>query len=137
MIKITRSSIGVSSQGSGLGTIIFSVGDGTNIIQAGTRGYTPRIPKAFTIVSMDIAEVSTVPVASTAVIDILKGAYASYPTCTSITASAKPTLTASAANSDQVLTGWTKTVADTEFLAFNVNSNDVAKKILLTLTIQK
>ncbi len=138
MIEITRFSGNSVSAGTSLGTIAFTIGDGLNIIQANTKGYTSRIPYACTIVAVDIAEESAIPIASTTVVDILKGTYASYPTCVSITASAKPTLTsAKTTATDSTLTGWVKTIANTEFLAFNIVSNDKAKKITVTLIIQK
>jgi hypothetical protein len=57
------------------------------------------------------------------VIDVKKSPYSTYPTWTSICASAKPTITATGNKAkDSALTGWTKGLASGDILGFFVDS---------------
>lgn len=78
-------------------------------------------------------------VSTTAVVDIWKDTYANFPPtiADSITASAKPTLTAALKNQSTSLTGWTTTINAGDILAFNVSSNTTATLLTLSLWAYK
>lgn len=69
--------------------------------------------------------VMTQPAAGDCVIDIFKGSFASFPSDSSITAAAKPTITAARTYSDTTLTGWTTSVSAFDFLRFHLESSTV------------
>lgn len=103
-------------------------------ITAGNIIYIP-IPFACTITA---AKVFT-DQSCTAVVDVWKDIEANYPPtdADSITASAPPTVTADTNSSDETLTGWTKAVSAGDVLAFNVDSNDNAEFISVSLNITR
>ena len=74
-----------------------------------------------------------------AVIDVWKVAYASYPPTVAdkITASAPPTLSAAAKSQDATLTGWTTTITAGDVLRINVNSASTVTRVLLSLKITR
>ncbi len=74
-----------------------------------------------------------------AVVDIWKVAYGSFPpsVANTITASALPTLSSAQNSQDTTLTGWTKTISAGDVLAFNVNSASTLTRINLTLKVTK
>jgi len=91
------------------------------------------VPFACTITGARmLADTST-----TSVIDIWKDTYANYPpdNADSITAAAPPTITAAVKSDDTTLTGWTLSVSAGDTLRFNVDSNNNATRINLTLTV--
>lgn len=108
-------------------------GDGllTSSIQAGTTTYL-RLPYAGTISQWHIVANA----ATTCTIDIWK-ANAALPTiANTITASAKPSLSAATTTSSSTLSGWTTSVAANDVLAFNlVSSSGTASEITITLRI--
>jgi len=69
------------------------------------------------------------------VVDVWKDTYANYPptVADSITAAAKPTLAAAQKYQDATLTGWTKTIASGDVLAFNLDSASTITKITISL----
>jgi hypothetical protein len=73
------------------------------------------------------------------VIDIWKDTYASFPptVADTITAAAKPTLANQQKYQDATLTGWTKTFAAGDILAFNVDSATTVQRVTLSLKIQR
>ena len=77
--------------------------------------------------------------AATAVLDIWMDDFASYPptVADTITAAAKPTLTAATAVSDSTLTGWTTAVTAGDVLYINVDSNDVATWLTVAITFTR
>ena len=77
--------------------------------------------------------------AATAVIDIWSDSFANYPPLVgdSITASAQPSLSASDKSEDTTLTGWTTSIPQGNTLRYNVDSNDVAERITVSLTVIK
>jgi len=77
--------------------------------------------------------------AATMVIDIWKDAYANFPptVADTITAAAKPTLTAADKSDDATLTGWDTGVLNGDVFRFNVDSNDVAERVTLSLEITR
>lgn len=74
-------------------------------------------------------------VSGSIVVDIWKDTYANYPPtdADSITASAPPTLSSAEKSEDSTLTGWTKTFAKGDILAFNVDSATTVKQVTLSL----
>jgi hypothetical protein len=81
----------------------------------------------------------TSDVSCTAVVDIWVDTYANYqPTVAdTITASAKPTITAATKNQDTTLTGWTTSIAAGRFVMFNVDSNNNATVLQVVLKVTK
>lgn len=77
-------------------------------------------------------------VAGSIVIDVWKDVYANYPplVADTITAAAKPTLTAALSAESSTLTGWTTAFAAGDVLAFNVDSVATVKKISLSLEFE-
>jgi hypothetical protein len=72
------------------------------------------------------------------VVDIWKETYANYPptNADSITAAAKPTITASGVKSqDSTLTGWTTAISAGDTLRFNVDSVTSIQRLHLSLTV--
>ena len=76
---------------------------------------------------------------ATAVIDIWKDTYANFPptVADTITAAAKPSLSAANKSVDSVLTGWTTSVTAEDVFRFNIDSNDNAKRITLKLNVTR
>lgn len=73
------------------------------------------------------------------VIDIWKDTYGNYPPtiADTITAAAKPTLTAANKNSDTLLTGWIKSVTAGDTLRFNIDSASIVQRATLVLSCTK
>ncbi|GAI63230.1 unnamed protein product [marine sediment metagenome] len=73
------------------------------------------------------------------VIDIWKDTYANFPptVADTITAAAKPTIVAGIKDSDDALTGWTKSLAEGEILAFNVDSCTTIERCTVVLRLKK
>jgi hypothetical protein len=73
------------------------------------------------------------------VIDIWKDTYANFPptVADTITASAKPTLSAASKSQDTTLTGWTTAIAAGDVLRFNVDSAATVTRVTLSLTISR
>ena len=69
-------------------------------------------------------------------VDIWKDTYANFPLtdADSITFAALPTITTATKSEDATLTGWTKTFAKGDILAFNVDSATTVKQVTLSLT---
>lgn len=71
------------------------------------------------------------------VVDILKDTYANYPPNTSITASAKPTISSGIKSQDNVITGWNLTVNAGDTLRFTVDSVTTIQRCLINLKISR
>lgn len=119
------------------GTNIYKVGitvDGAgSAITTGVKGYT-SIPVTGTIVrARMLADQS-----GSAVVDVWKDTFANYPptVADTITAAAKPTLTAADHSDDTTLTGWTTAVTVGDVLGFNVDSAATITRLTLELWIQ-
>lgn len=108
--------------------------DAPTVVAVGTKGYM-RVPFACTITGWTIqADVST-----TAVLDVWKiAAGTAEPTnSNSITASAKPTLTADDVVNSTTLTGWTTSVAAGDLIGWEVESNNNAKFLGLSINFDR
>jgi hypothetical protein len=114
--------------------ISFQIDGGGSVITANSQGW-KSIPFACTINSARLlADVS-----GSMVIDVWKAAYASYPPTVSntITASAKPTISAATKAEDTTLTGWTTSVSAGDVIKINVDSCSTIAKAVLTLKVTK
>jgi hypothetical protein len=101
----TYQPVGASVGGNKTLTFIFS-GNGS-VPSTGQYGFVIRPATGGTIVRASIFG----DVSGSAVVDIKKSTYANFPTVSSITASAKPTLSSAQKNEDSTLTGWTTSFA--------------------------
>jgi hypothetical protein len=68
-------------------------------------------------------------------ITISKGTYASYPTVSSIVASAPPNLSSAQKNTTTTLTGWTTSLSTGDILSFNLDSVSTVTRIILELQV--
>lgn len=118
------------------GSVAFEAGsaDAPTVVAVGTKGFR-RFPFACTITGWTI----TADVSTTAVLDIWKiAAGTAEPTnSNSITASAKPTITAGDVINSTTLTGWTTSIAAGDIIGWEVESNNNAKFIGLALNFDR
>jgi hypothetical protein len=115
---------------SDLSEIPYVIGDSLNTINTGVKGY-QQVPFDFLI-----TEVSMVGDASgSAVVDIWKDTFANFPPtdADSITSATPITMSASQKAQDTTLTGWTRTLAAGDWLAFNVDSISTCKQLTVVL----
>lgn len=70
-------------------------------------------------------------------LDLKKAAYADFPTTVSITASAKPILSAARKAASSTLTGWTTAVAAGDVLEVVVDSAATITYAVITLTLNR
>lgn len=77
--------------------------------------------------------------AGSIVIDIWKDAYANFPptVADTITAAAKPTISAATKAQDETLTGWTTALSAGDILRFNVDSAATVTRVAVILTVQR
>jgi hypothetical protein len=115
---------------------VFQVGfttDGSGTaITTGVKGYRSS-PVSGTIIGVRLLA----DVAGSVVVDIWKDTYANYPPTVTdtITASAKPTLSAASKYEDTTLTGWIKAVTAGDVFGFNIDSATTVTRLTLELTI--
>lgn len=78
-------------------------------------------------------------ISTTTVIDIWNDTYGNFPPtiADTITAAAKPTITAGIKSVDSTLTGWTTAVTAGDVLYFNIDSNDNATWVALALELTR
>ena len=113
-------------------TIGVSIDGGGSAVTTGTKGYV-EVPYAGTITEWKIiADVS-----GSAVFDVWKSNAAIPTNANTITASAKPTLTAAQRATGTTLTGWTTGVAVNDVFGFEVESASTITKAVLILVIQQ
>lgn len=76
-------------------------------------------------------------ISGSAVVDIWKDTFANYPptVADTITAAAKPTISAATKSEDTTLTGWTTSVTAGDTFRFNVDSATTITRLTLELTI--
>lgn len=121
------------------GYLRFTVGNGDNVITAGTKNYVAQIPYAGTITGWYISETSSTPVTGSIVVDVWKDTSGNYPPTVSdtIAGTEKPTLSSAKLNSDTTLTTWTTSVSVGDCIGFTVDSNTDCKRVTVLLTILK
>ena len=117
-----------------IATIAFIIDGAGSAITTGQKGHL-EIPFACTIqrVTM-LADIS-----GSIVVDIWKDIYANFPPADadSITASAPPTIATAQKAQDSTLTGWTKSIAAGDILAFNVDSITTITRVTISLKVAK
>lgn len=119
------------------GTIGIVLDGASAVITPGVKGYF-EVGAACTITGVTLLSTDPAATVGSIVIDIWKAAFVSYPPTagSTITASARPSLVSANKSRDTTLTGWIKTIAAGDILAFNVVSASLVTKVSLTLTVQ-
>lgn len=114
--------------------IVYVIDGGANAITTGVKGDL-SIPFGCQIQNV----VAMADASGNIVVDIWKDTYANYPPvdADSITASAPVTLSSAAKASDSTLSGWTKTINESDILRFNVDSAATIKRLTITLNVTK
>lgn len=118
--------------GSNIRTIVCVIDGGGNAITTGIKADI-YIPYAATITAVTMLADQN----GSIVIDIWKDSYANYPptVADTITASAKPTISAAVKSQDITLTGWTTSISAGDTLRFNVDSAATVTRVILVLTV--
>jgi hypothetical protein len=116
------------------GTIQVIFDGGGSAITTGVKGDL-EVPFACTITQATLLADQS----GSIVIDIWKDTYANYPptVADTITASAKPTLSAATKSQDSTLTGWTTSITAGDTLRFNVDSVATVTRVALSLKYTK
>lgn len=111
-------------------TLGITIDGGGSAITAGVKGYL-RVPFACTI--QDAMVLADQP--GSIVIDVWKDTYANFPptAADSITAAARPALSAAQKSLDTTLAGWATAVNADDILAFNVESASTVTRVHLVL----
>lgn len=115
-------------------SITLIIDGGGSAITTGEKGHL-EIPFA-----CEIEQVSLLAdVSGSIVVNIWKDTYANFPPAVGdkITADAPPTITTAVKSQDATLTGWTKTIAAGDILAFNVDSCTTITRVTLALKVKK
>lgn len=114
--------------------LVVVIGDGTNAITTGVKGYFP-IDFACTITQWTLVADAS----GSIVIDVWKDTYANFPPtdADSIAGSELPTLSSQQKNQDTSLSTWTTSVSAGDVLGFNVDSATTVKQVTLTLKVTK
>lgn len=122
---------GLYVQQSGIEVVIDG---GGSAITTGVKGYL-EVPFDCVITAWRIVS----DVSGSIVVDVWKDTYANFPPvlADTITASAKPTLSTAQKNQDTTLTGWTTSLTDGDWLAFNVDSATTVTRVTLSLTVRR
>lgn len=112
-------------------TIPFIIDGGGVAITTGVKGDL-EIPVTCTITAVRLLADAS----GSIVVDIWKDSYANLPPtiADTITASAKPTLSAVQKSEDATLTGWTTSITAGQWLRFNVDSASTVTRVTLSLT---
>lgn len=116
------------------GTVGIIVDGGGGVLTTGVKGDL-TIPFACTITEWTLLADQS----GSIVVDIWKDTYANYPptVADSITAAAKPTISAAAKGQSSTLTGWTTSIAAGNTLRFNIDSVTTIQRITISLTVTK
>lgn len=115
-------------------TLAIVIDGGGSAITTGVKLYLP-IQAAYTIVSWQLVADQV----GDLVLDIWKDTFANFPptVADTITASAKPTLSAAQKAEDTTLTGWTTGIASGDVLAVNVDSAATIELAILSLKLRR
>ncbi len=115
-------------------TITFIIDGGGAVITTGVKGDL-QIDGACTIQSVTMLADQT----GSIVVDIWAEDYANYPptVADTITASAKPTITAATKSTDATLTGWTTAIAAGDILRYNVDSVTDIQRVTVVLKVKR
>ena len=115
--------------------IIFTIDGGGSAITTGEKT-SVRIPYAGTLTGWDIVADQ----ASTSTIDVWVDSYANYPptNADSITNAHEPTISASIKGQDTDISDWSDVENhEGDYMTFNIDANDVAEKLVLTIYLVK
>lgn len=120
--------------------IIIVIGDGTNVIGTGATGRWFQMDFACTIVQATALARESGSIS----VDVWRTTYSSFDAGAThpvagdkISASAPITFSTTTKSQDSTLTGWTKTLAADDVLAFNVSSVTTCKQVTITLKVTK
>lgn len=130
--NLTVSDTSTFSANQQIRTITFVIDGGGATITTGVKGFL-EIPFACTITRATLLADQS----GSIVVDIWKDTYANYPptVADTITASAKPTISAATKAQDATLTGWTTAIAAGDILGFNVDSITTCQRVTLSLRV--
>jgi hypothetical protein len=119
-------------------TLGLIMGDGTNVISTGVQGFL-SVPVSATVVKVRLLSIDAAVTSGSIVVDVWKDTYANYPPtgADSITAAAKPTISATTKSEDSTLTGWTTSLTAGDVLGFNVDSVTSLKRVAIELTVEE
>ena len=117
-----------------LAGIEFIIDGGGSVITTGVKGYL-EVPFDCTIERQTLLADQT----GSIVIDIWKDTFANFPplVADTITASAKPTISAGVKDQDATLTGWTTAISEGDILAYNVDSVTTIERVTMSLKVRK
>lgn len=117
-----------------LNTIGLVIDGGGSAITTGVKGYV-RVPYDCTVTAWDLVADQS----GSIVIDVWKDTYANYPptVADTIAGTEKPTLSAAIKNQDTSLSTWTTTLAEGDYLGFNVDSAATVQRVTLQLRVTR
>ena len=117
------------------GALTFIIDGGGFAITTGAKKAYLRAPYAGTITGWEIVADAS----GSIVLDVWKDTYANFPptVADTITASAKPTLSAVQKNTSTTLTGWTTAVTKGDYIEINVDSATTVTKVILNLIMTR
>ena len=109
---------------------------GGSAITTGVKGFV-RVNFTGTITKWTVLSIDGSATSGSIVVDVWKNVYASYPPvgADSITASAKPTLSAANKAESSTLTGWTTSVTTGDVFGFHVDSATTVTRVCLELEV--
>lgn len=115
-------------------TLQYQFYEGGSVITTGVKAYL-EIPFDCTITRVTMLADQS----GSIVVDIWKDTYANYPPTVldTITAAAKPTISAAIKSQDSTLTGWTLTLARGDILAFKVDSATTVTNVTMSLSVRR
>lgn len=119
-------------------TIGLIIGDGTTTIATGVQGFV-SVPITCTIVAVRLLSSDAAATSGSIVVDIWKDTYVNYPptVADTITAAAKPTISAAIKSEDTTLTGWTVAITAGDVLGFKVDSITSLKRVNVELSVDE
>lgn len=134
-IRLCNRRLSVLRPSASTGLIEIVADGGGTAITVGTVVYLPFPKVGATILAWAMIGDNA---AGSTVIDIWNAPYPTVPTvANTITASAKPTLSAAQVGMNEQLPGWTKNIAQGNVLAFSVESNTLNTRVTLALAIRR
>jgi hypothetical protein len=118
-------------------TITWVIDGGGSVIATGARDVV-TVPFTCTIKKWRILSSDAAITSGSIVIDLWKDTYANFPplVADTITAAAKPTVTAGIQNEDSTLTGWTLAITAGDILRLNVDSASGFTKVRLEVEVE-
>jgi hypothetical protein len=130
-----RANLGIT--GSGLAEIVIEIDGNGAVITTGIKGFLP-IPFACTILEWTLLSTDAAATAGSIIMDIWKDIFANYPptVADTITAAAKPTLSAANKAQSSTLTGWNPNIAANDVLGWKVDTVSTLTKATLILKVQ-